>query len=901
MHRRYRRLFRHPPLRRDQLDRELDDEILSHIAARAEQLERFGMTPDEARAEALGRFGDPATVHHQLAQTAAHRGERIRARERAEETRTMITGLPQDVRVAARALRLNPTFAVAVVATLGLAIAAAVTAFSFVDAMFLRPLPVPNAEGLVRVYLPRHDGRLTAVGPAGTALLRERSDVFESVASERCCWVKFVRERGSLDQRYVAFVSSEFFPMLGLTPRLGRFFSPQETATPGAEPVAVISYTLWQRVFAGDPRVLGEHVAASTPGAGRDFTIIGVAPEGFDGIGIGSSRSEIWLPTTMASAAGVGCTPAIPCDDANALARLQPGTTAARAQLRLANLGAELSRVAIGDDSVRRPVLVRATGASMATQEEYSPLARLLGAIAALLLVIACANLSGLLLVRGVARSREIALRLALGAHRSRIARQLLVESGVLAMLGGALGVVLSVWTSRQLMSFFMSDSEGFETYFHVGLDARILWFALGVSLVSTLAFGLLPALIGARAQPADVLKSGGAGSGRGRSRLELITLQVALTSVLLSGAALLSRSFSHLLHAQRFDAEHVALFRVRPAAAQYDTTRSEQYVRTVAERVAALPGVECVAFARGAGFTWTSGPIEIGVGTLAGDSLERVSAHFVSPGFFQTLRIPVALGREFSNSDAAGTPLVVIVTTSLARTLSPGGDVLGKTLYAGGKAFRVVGVVPDYRIRAAHESALPMAFFAFWQNALGAERDARFAVRVHGDPARVLGVLRQTVHDIDPNVPVAELMTLSHQVDAEYPQIRLGQNVLLASGGLALLLSAIGLYGMIAFLVTRRTRDIGLRIALGAVPLRVAGQVVAGGLKATVIGVAAGVVGAWSLSHLLSTWLVGVAPHDVIAYAGAAVAVMLAAMVACAIPAARAAAIDPAVALRVE
>jgi len=258
-------------------------------------------------------------------------------------------------------------------------------------------------------------------------------------------------------------------------------------------------------------------------------------------------------------------------------------------------------------------------------------------------------------------------------------------------------------------------------------------------------------------------------------------------------------------------------------------------------------------------------------------------------------------MGREFSDGDIARAPLVTIVDEALGRVLFPRGGAIGRTLYAGGKAFRIVGIVPDYRVREAHESAPPMAFFAFWQNAFGPERDARFAVRVHGDPSRMLGILRLTAHDVDPNVPVAEVMTLSHQMDASYPQIRLGQNVLLASGSLALILSAIGLYGMIAFLVTRRTRDIGLRIALGALPIRVAGELVGGGMKATALGVAAGLVGAWSLSHLLSTWLVGVTPHDVLAYAGAAVAVIVAALIACAIPAARAAAIDPAIALRVD
>jgi predicted permease len=901
MRRRFRRLFRHPPLRRDQLDRELDEEIASHLAARAEQLERLGMSAAEARAEAERRFGDLAAVREQLALSAMHRGERMLSRERSEEMRTMSTGFSPDLRFAARMLRLHPTFAIAVVATLGLAIASAVTAFSFVDAMFLRPLPVPHAERLVHVYLPRHNGRMTFVGSGGVALLRERRDLFESVAAQSCCWVKFVRERGSLDQRYVGFASADLFPLLGVTPRLGRFFLSHETSTPGSDAVAVISYSLWQSVFNGDPRVIGEHISSSTPAPGRDFTIIGVAPEGFEGVGIGRTRTEIWLPTTMTNAVGIGCVPAIPCDDVDVLARLLPGVSAKGAEVALATLGGELSRLAIGDDSVRAPVVVRASGASVETQRQYSALARLLGAIAALLLVIACANLSGLLIVRGVSRAREIALRLSLGARRVRIARQLLVESAALALLGGAVGVVLSIWASRQLMAFFVSDSEGFETWLHVGLDGRILWFALGISLLSTLVFGLLPAVVATRAHPAEVLKSGGAGSGRARARFELIAIQVALTSILLSGAMLLSRSFSNLLHTQQFEMEHAALFRVRPAAAAYDALRSEQYVRAVAERVAALPGVERVAFARGSGFTWSTSPSGIEVGPSAGDTTQHVDAHFVSPGFFATLRIPVLGGREISDHDVGGAPLVMVIDETLAQKLFPVGAAIGRTLYTNGKAFRVVGVVPDYRVRAANATTSPMAFFAFWQNALGPERDARFVVRVHGDPSRMLGTLRKTVSAIDPNVPVAEVMTLAHQVDASYPQIRLGQNVLLASGALALLLSAIGLYGMIAFLVTRRTRDIGLRIALGAAPARVAGQFVGRGMKAAAIGLGTGLVGAWLLSHLLSTWLVGVEPHDAIAYASAGFAVLVAAAVACAIPAARAAAVDPASALRVE
>jgi len=890
-------LFRHVPDRADRLEREWDDEIQSHIAGRVEQLVARGLSPDEARREALRRFGDVDAARAVSAATATRRAARIRTRARLGDLRTMVGGLPQDLKLGLRALRAHPAFAVATIATLGLAISAAVTAFSFADAIFLRPLPAPSADRIVRVYLPRSDHRVTQVGEAGAGLLRARRDVFERVAAERCCWVKFVRERGSLDQRYAAFASSEFFPMLGVSPALGRFFLPSETSHDGGDPVAILSYSLWQRRFGADPHVLGEHILIATV----DFTIVGVAPPGFVGVSAGQAPSEIWLPSTMKAAVGIGCTPALPCNDMDVLARLAPGVGVAKATAGLANLGAALSRVAVGDDSVRRPVVLRASGALVATQRQYSSLARLLGAIAGVLLLIACANLSGLLIVRGVSRAREVALRRSLGASRIRIVQQLLAESALLGVAGGALGLLLSTWSAKRLMAFFVTDSEGFETYFRIGLDARIVWFALGISLGATLLFGLLPALLGTRAQPSEVLKSGTPGSGRARARYELVTIQVALTSTLLCGAVLLSTSFDRLIHAQRFDADHVALFRVRPAAARYDAPRAEAYVHAVAQRVAALPGVENVAYARGVGFTWSGSPVEVGVGMAAGDSARRVEGHFVSSGFFNTLRIPVIEGREFDHRDAANTPLVAMLSASLAKQLSPGSDVLGRTLYARGKAFRVVGVVPDYRI-LMHGEPIPLAaFFAFEQNGLGEELDVRFAVRVHGDPAAALRTLRLAATSVDAGVPVAEEMTLAHQIDASYPQIRLGRAVLIAAGGLALLLSAIGLYGMIAFLVTRRTRDIGVRIALGAPPARVAREFAAGGMRAVVIGLAAGIGGAWMLGHLLEAWLVGVEAHDLTAFGIAAFAVVAAGAIACVVPARRAAGIDPAVALRAE
>jgi hypothetical protein len=312
MRRRFRGLFRHLADRADLLEREWDDEIASHIAARLEQLQAGGMTPDAARREALRLFGDVEAARTASSTTVAQRAARIRSRERREAVRTMLAGLLQDTKLALRALRARPSFAVATTATLGLAIAAAVTAFSFADAIFLRPLPAPNAERLVRVHLPRGNGRLTQVGEEGAALLRARKDVFEQIAAERCCWTKFVRERGTLDQRFAGFASAEFFRMLGLKPALGRFFLPSETARYG-EPVVILSYALWERTFSADPRAIGEHVQLS--GSDRDFTIVGVAPQDFVGVSVGAAPADLWLPSTMAAAVGIKCEPALPCDD----------------------------------------------------------------------------------------------------------------------------------------------------------------------------------------------------------------------------------------------------------------------------------------------------------------------------------------------------------------------------------------------------------------------------------------------------------------------------------------------------------------------------------------------------------------------------------------------------------
>lgn len=862
--------------------REIREEMQFHVDMAAAKKAAAGMSPGDAQRAALVAFGGLDGWQE------AGRDELPGAR---------LEDLWRDLRFGARSLSARPLFAISAILTLGFAIAASVTAFDFANALFLRPVHAPAADRLAHIYIERRDGREIRVGSASVALLRQHRELFDDVAAEACCWLKFIRERGVLRQRYTSYASAEFFPMLGLVPHLGRFFSPDEANSPGREPVAVISYDLWRSAFGMDPHVIGEH----TEIAGQPFTIIGVGPEGFEGGQLGEPPTQVWLPTTMMSAIGLGCKVPVPCDDANAFVRLAPGVSIERVRAAVTTMSATLSRLSVGDDSVRQILVARASGAPIARQHEYAPLARLLGAIAGVLLLIAFANLSGLLLTRGVSREREIALRLSLGAGRGRIVRQLLSENALIAIAGGVAGSILSLWTARAFAGVFTIDSEGFDSLFPLSFDTRTLIFAVCISALATIAFGLVPALMTARANVADVLKSSSGGSARARGRFGLVGVQIALASALLCGATLLSRSFANLLHAQRFHSDDIALVRVRPEAARYEPAHAQRYVRAVYDRLAALPGVQSVAFARGWGFVWAGSPAEAAVGLFPGDTSLRVEAHFTSPNFFATLRIPVLAGREFDDADVAGGPTVAVVSQSLAQRLWRGDAPLGHAIYAQGKAFRVVGVVPDYQIHMAGDQTPLVVFFPFWQNALGPEGDARFAVRVDRRAADMLSALRRAAVEVDPGVPVAEVMTMSRQIDASYPEIHLGRTMLMAASMLALLLCAIGLYGTIAFVVARRTREIGIRLALGAGARRVVLGLLRQAAPTTAAGLAAGLVGAFAMSRFLSSWLIGVPPHDFAAFGLAAIAVTVVAFIACVLPARRASRIDPVRAMRVE
>jgi predicted permease len=876
-------------------DDAMHEEMQFHVDMQTEKNIRNGMSPEAARRAALLTFGG---------------AERWKESARAEMRSRPLEDFVRDLRFTFKTLRAQPGFAVATIATIALAVAASVTVFTVVDSVFMRALPVAGADRLVHVWFTDAERSHQSIGSAAVRMLRSRSDLFDAVVAHDSRNIVYVRANGSLREQYAAFVGSNYFSTLGVRPLRGRYFTSAEDSLTGQSSVAVLSDAMWEASFARDPKAVGAHIQVQ----GADFTVIGIAPADFKGISIGEVPNRIWFPLAAAPTVyGRFCDPGAPCRDADGLARLAPGVNVRSAQAELSAMARSLSKLAFDDDSVHAIRLERAVGIASGSQAAFAGLARLLWVIAGVLLLIACANLSGLLIARGIARQSEFALRVSLGANRTRIVRQLLTESLVLGIAGGLIGTLLSVWAARGLMGFFARDSEGFQHFYQLDLNTNILAFACGVSLLTVLMFGLVPALLTARRDSYQAIKGKG-GPARGRAGAVLVCTQVALAIALLAGAALLSRSFARMMRGQNFNAEQVALLRVRPAAVPYDAARSQQYVRRVAERIKSVPGVENVAFARGSGLLWDESPWQVTVARGVNDTIPRVEAHFVSPGFFAALQVPMIAGREFDARDTETAPPVAVIGRALAEKLWPGTSPLDHDVFVAapemrtccaardqhGKRFRVVGIASDYRVHALSEKTPLMIFVPFWQNALGPEKDARFAVRAQNASA-LLPALRRAIDEIDPAVPVTEMMPMSLQVDAERAQIHLGQNVLLAAALLALFLSGLGVYGTIAFLVAGRTREIGIRVAVGAGHARVIADFVRQGLLPAFAGAALGLIGAIAGARLLAGWLVGVKPTDFVAFAAATVSVVVVTCVASYLPARRAARVDPMTALRAE
>jgi predicted permease len=873
-------------------------ELESHLQMHIEENLRLGMSPEEARRNALIQSGGI---------------EQAKQAYRERESLPWLETLWQDIRFGWRMLCKSPGFTGVAVLTLALGIGANTAIFSFVDALFLKPLAASKPEELVRVY---------AKGPSGHygagfsypefRRMHDHTSSFAALSVETERPQLHLVTGSDSEEIRGEFVSSSYFSLLGVQPRLGRGFLPEEDTAPGRDAVTVISDQLWQAHFNGDPAVLGREIHIN----GIAFKVIGVAPRGFYG-DLKGLPAEVWIPAMMFGAAGYGC------DDGSyncslfdgMIARLAPGQILTRAQAEASSTIVWSATNWPERPSRRQIVLTSTNSESPDDQAEDAAQMHLLMLVTASLLLIACANLAGLLLARGVMRRREIAVRLSIGARRSRVVRQLLTESLLLASLGGVAGLGISFAAKQLLSKFYTTDSEGFRHLYDLSFDWRVLVYSMALVVITGTLFGLVPSLRASRQDLVTELKEGGAVETRTRGWLShaLVIGQVALSMVLVIAAGLLIRSGIEVQRGTNFDPEHMIVLRLRPELTKYTQQQIDALVRRVDQRLSVIPGVQSVAFMEGGeGLVWDWRSGRDAQVSLPGQSPEAsasltVRKQDVGRDFFRTLRIPLLQGREFDKQDGSGSPPVAIVNRALAQRLWPDGSAVGRSVlihsqpFQVTQLFQVIGVCADIQPRNSVHAPEPHVYLSYWQSNATREGDIRLAIRVTEDPVVALPAIRRAIESLDPNVPIGEDMPMSEQVNLEYMPVLLAQRVMSFCGLLALCLSAIGLYSILAFGVRARTREIGIRMALGARREDVLRFVIGQGTKLAFIGVVAGAIAALISTRLLASLLFGVNTSDPTTYFCVTILLFLVAPAACYFPARRAMRVDPVQALRTE
>ena len=828
----------------------------------------------------------------------------------------------KDLRFGIRSLLKRPGFAAIAVLTLALGIGANTAIFSVVNATLMRPLPVVDPDRLVFVFN----------GPAGSvfsypdyAALRDQNNVFDDLIA----WGGITASLNSNDQTDLvngAIVTGNFFDTIGVRAQLGRVITADDDKIPGAHPVAVISQGLWQRRFAADPNVVGRQLLLN----GNAFTVIGVLPAGFDGLQLGPVR-DLYVPMMMQATmrpprAGYSgdMNPDLLQVRSNrwlfSVGRLKPGVTPAQAQASLVLIAKQLEE-AYPQSNRNRTVSVSAfrETSDPASRQQLGSVASLLMAVVGVVLLIACANVANLLLARSSARTKEIAVRLAIGATRWRIVRQLLTEGILLATLGGAAGLVLAWWATRSL-SAALPPAGSLPITPQFSIDLRVLLFTLGLSLIAGIVFGLAPALRASRPALVPALKDDAAAFFERTKLLSLrnllVVTQVGLSVVLLIAAGLFLRS---LRQAQTidpgFDAEKIVTLPLNINLLRYTRTQGREFYKQVIERVEAIPGVESASVARipavSGGSRVSSLMIEgrassgnqfrsEGSGAASGDA-ESVSSNVIGPRYFQTMGIGLMQGRDFNAQDDQDRPLVVIVNEAFVRRHFPSEDPLGKRLSFGGAEGpwrEIVGVVRTSKYFSLGESPTPVAYVPLLQNH---ETGVTLHVRTAVEPSSVAGAIRNETQALEKNLPLGTPEVMSDRVSNSLYAARMGAILLAVFGGLALLLASIGLYGVMSFAVSRRTRELGIRVALGARPGDVFKLVLGQGMTLVVAGLVLGLMAAVMVTRLLASFLYGVSTTDTLTFVAIPVLLTLVALLACYLPARRATKVEPLVALRYE
>ena len=790
-----------------------------------------------------------------------------------------MTGLLHDVRYALRGFTRTPGFVLVAVVILALGIGANTAIVSLVDTLYLRELPVRDPSRLVEIYQVRNTvpGEYFSLSYPDYLAYREQSRSFEDLAAHYSSSPIHFGSGEKSAEINGSVVTENYFRLLGLQPAVGRFFGPEEDRVPGRDPVAVIAFDLWQTRFGGDPALLGRTARLNN----ADFTIVGVAPRGFHGAPLGGLSTEVWIPSAMFRIGYRYCDAfQRDCNVVKMLGRLKAGVSRRAAQTELDVIARRLEQ-AYPEDRGRGVFVSAARGVDIEYRNDVGRPAPLLLGLAGLFLTIACANLAGLLLARGATRRREIAIRVALGASRARIVRQLLVESVLLSLAGGALGVLVASSANDVIRGLYATDVEGRRVFFAIGLEPLVVVFAVAVSVATGIVFGLAPALDAARTDLAGAAREGAGGSRRRPRLLEgLVVSQIALSLVLATGAGLLLASLRNIYRGPGFDPSRVVLLRLRPSLVGYEAARAAAFQREVVARVDSLPGVRAASPARMPplpGWGHRAAVWRPGQSPGRPEEALRAVSNAVGPRYFETLGIRPLEGREFDDGDRPDGARVAMINETLARRVWPGQSAVGASLVADGAPYRVIGVVRDAHYRSAAQPETPYLYTDFWQDPSIATEpvDARLHVRVDGDPHAMLAAIRRTVVEVDPEVPISEDRPLTEWLDYSFQPVRVAGTVLTSFGTGGLVLSAMGLYGVLAFAVSRRRREIAIRMALGADAGRVTRSFVA--------------------------WLYGVTPTDSPTLLGTVALLLGVALAACYLPARGAARVDPISVLRTE
>ena len=809
--------------------------------------------------------------------------------------------LIKDIKYGLRNLAKRPSYTAIAAITLALGIGANTAIFSLISTVLLRPLPVPQAERLVEVYGTLHRGAdYTIQSHLNYKDYRDRNNVFTGLMAYRFAPMS-VSHEGQNERVWGFLVSGNYFETLGIQPLRGRYFVPEEDQTPGARPVAVITHACWQKRFASANNVVGQELRIN----GRTFTIIGVTPEGFHGTEI-AYAPEIFVPLMMGQVIEPGSTWLNSREDDNlfVVGRLKSDVTVQQAESALSTITLQLGKEYPHENEGRGVRLLTPGLFIPDIRNSVVNFSTVLMVVVALVLLLACVNLANLLLARATDRRKELAIRVAMGASRARIVRQLVTETVMLSLLGGAGGVFLAAWINALVSSIKLPTDIAL--VIDLRLDWRVMLFAFGVSLLTGIGFGLLPAWRSSRPDLVPALKDEKSMGGFRRSRLRngLVVVQVALSLMLLVCAGLVVRS---LQVAQKtrpgFNPNNAVALSFDLGLQGYPEEKGRAFQKDILKRAQELPGIRAAALVSTLPLTldYSYSPIYVeGQPTTGTSSLPVAVPNEISPNYFRTMEIPLR-GRDFSDHDDQTESRVAIVNETFAKRFFPNREAIGGRFNFDGpdKPFwEIVGVAADGKYNSLGEDPKPAFYRPLWRDY---STGATLVGRTSADTASAIGAFRKELQALDPTLPIFNVTTLIDQMNLPLFPYRMAAIVLGSFGVLAIVLAAIGIYGVMSYVVAGRTREIGVRVALGAARRDVLVLMIKQGMSLALLGLGVGLLGAFGIAQLIVRLLFGVDPTDPITFVGVSLLLGLVALLACYLPARRATKIDPLVALRYE